>query len=794
MHGQAVDGGRLYFDPETGTNVLIRSPVTATLRRSAPRSLQIGLLTPCNLACDFCYRDTSAPSRLTKPFLLDLLIQAAEWGVLEVAFGGGEPLLFDDFAGLLRELHANTPLGLNFTTNGTLLTQAFLDDVDDAVGEIRVSAYADNHYRRTLRLLSGREFGVNWLVTPENVGLVEPVVHDCLALGARNVLLLGYKGADASLHLRPEHLHVLSQTLRRRTDWPILLDICWHPLLEGVPQLFARSDCGAGDEFLVITPDRAVQPCSFHHERIPFETFSDLQVIHADLRARRASACIDGCTRASFVERPQPAGVFVWKVRASNNSGTYTVLGRFATTDEAVCTAVSLEEVAQAHVQWLQTHPDFERYDAKSEHVPATPPLLEFGRAHGFAWDEGLWWECDDGHDMQSFSAHVIDNTVIIHHPYAMGSGWRNFEKFFAAVGAKAAGWCDVSRVKVAVEAIGDGAAFEKIERHAEIIRAPDYALDAEPPWGKEAVDPRFGEDEDRNAEAAYGGDCTVERTAHGIKLLVAFENPFAGAVAVECWLRDEGFRDIIVSLDSYLGDVEPGATIAPKTGLFGDVRSHTEQAADADEAELARLAFEYGPEHVERVAEIDKERLVELWEPLGRDIAFGLALERAAYTGSRRWLDRIWSQVMASDDEGDYCFPRALREALTQDETVARMRDFLDAAGTRKLRGKRLQSCEFLEDARVLDWIEEFEPTNDLFEIATVATCCGITWDRIQRWFEGGAVELAGWCIYALDDDDLPNDAASLIRKIRRQVREPLKGHLRFTLDELPKPWWRFW
>ena len=60
-----LDGALLRFDRDTGTNALIRDGTTAGFHRRAPRLLQIGLLTPCNLQCSFCYRDTRAPSRLT---------------------------------------------------------------------------------------------------------------------------------------------------------------------------------------------------------------------------------------------------------------------------------------------------------------------------------------------------------------------------------------------------------------------------------------------------------------------------------------------------------------------------------------------------------------------------------------------------------------------------------------------------------------------------------------------------------------------------------------------------------
>ena len=110
-HRQVVDRGVLAFDRGSGTNVLLRSPAMTGLRRRAPRVLQIGLLTRCNLRCEFCYRDKEAPDQLDAGFLLNLLCRAADWGVLEVAFGGGEPLMYPGFLDLVKQLHEQTPLG-----------------------------------------------------------------------------------------------------------------------------------------------------------------------------------------------------------------------------------------------------------------------------------------------------------------------------------------------------------------------------------------------------------------------------------------------------------------------------------------------------------------------------------------------------------------------------------------------------------------------------------------------------------------------------------------------------------
>src|SRR5262249_17927048 len=154
----------------------------------------------------------------------------------------------------------------------------------------------------------GVRAGVNWLVTPANVGLVEPVVRDCLASGAGNVLLLGYKGEDAGMRLGPDGLARLGDALPRLEGLPVMLGICLYPQLPDVPRLFPRADCGAGDEFLTITPDKRVEACSFHHESPRFETLEDLARIWEEMRARRAPARIGGCTRRAFegARRPLP--------------------------------------------------------------------------------------------------------------------------------------------------------------------------------------------------------------------------------------------------------------------------------------------------------------------------------------------------------------------------------------------------------------------------------------------------------------------------------------------------------
>lgn len=310
LRRHALDGAMLLFDRDTGLNARCEGPETAHLRRVAPRVVQLGITNRCNLRCGFCSRDTAAESTWTAAEAFALLRELADAGVLEVAFGGGEPLVFAGFDALVSRLYDETPLGVSFTTNGTLLTRERVRAWHDAngqprYGQIRLSLYDDNDWRDKVRMLvdARARFGVNLLVHPGNAGRIEDVVLDVVALGCRDVVLLAYGGHDPAMHLARGATADLAKRLRLfaralATSIVLKLDVCWGSRMATVPQLFTETDCGAGREFMVITSDRRVMPCSFHHVGIPFATAAEALAIWASQRELLASATTTpGCAR-----------------------------------------------------------------------------------------------------------------------------------------------------------------------------------------------------------------------------------------------------------------------------------------------------------------------------------------------------------------------------------------------------------------------------------------------------------------------------------------------------------------
>ncbi|MBI3271781.1 MAG: radical SAM protein [Planctomycetes bacterium] len=302
-----MDGALLLFDRESGLCALCDGPETAALRQSAPRVVQFSITNQCNLACSFCYRPLKAQSGWTVDSAFELLSELSAAGVLEVAFGGGEPWVFPGFEVLVRRLHDETRLAVNLTTNGMGLTPARLRAIEGSYGQIRLSLYDENGWPERVAMLAraGARFGVNWLVTPARLPELEAMLLRLAALGCRDVLLLSYNGADQALHLSAaqsaelgRRVAVVARALEGRLQ--LKLSVCWGDRLDSAPRLLPGRDCGAGMDFVVLTSERKLQPCSFHQLGFPIESASD---VLAHWRAKRADlaspARIIGCARKS---------------------------------------------------------------------------------------------------------------------------------------------------------------------------------------------------------------------------------------------------------------------------------------------------------------------------------------------------------------------------------------------------------------------------------------------------------------------------------------------------------------
>ncbi|MEZ4449055.1 MAG: radical SAM protein [Nannocystaceae bacterium] len=332
-----LDGALLGFDPRRGLNVRVDGPGTRGLRRRAPRTILFGITNRCTLACGFCSRDPRAESGWDEASAHAALAAFAAAGVLEVAFGGGEPLAFRGFDRLLERLRRDTPLALHVTTNGDLLTEARAERLAPLLGELRLSIYDDTNWPTTIdrAVRAGATVGANVLCTPARIDGLPALLRRLADRGVNDVALLRYVGDDPALHLDRSGEARLAAVIHA-SPLRVRVSTCFGDRLHGVPRLFggpggqAGGACGAGSEFLTITSDRRVRACSFHDDPIAFTTVDEALAIYRRSQDRLAEpAGRRGCARPGPRPPALADGIRVWRGFGGNNSGDALLVGRF---------------------------------------------------------------------------------------------------------------------------------------------------------------------------------------------------------------------------------------------------------------------------------------------------------------------------------------------------------------------------------------------------------------------------------------------------------------------------------
>ncbi len=293
-----------------------------------------GLSHACNLRCHICSRDQAITDRWDADEAFELLRDLADAGTLEVAFGGGEPLAYAGFADLVRRLATETPLAVHVTTNGTLVTPEIAAALAGSLGEARVSIYEDEAWGDAIAMLvaAGIRTAANIVVRPNTVDALPALLHQLAALGCDNVALLRYLG-DEPLHLSAAEFDAL-EVIIGQSPLPIRLSHCFADRLPKTPRLFhgtANDACGAGQDFVVIDPDRTFRPCSFHQSRRRFETAADLLAQYRmpdRVSADRSAAEVEGCARP-LDGSALGDGVRLYTGFSSNNSGDTVLVATF---------------------------------------------------------------------------------------------------------------------------------------------------------------------------------------------------------------------------------------------------------------------------------------------------------------------------------------------------------------------------------------------------------------------------------------------------------------------------------
>ncbi len=259
---------------------------------SAPETVHWAVTYECEQGCPDCYarRFTQKSPELSTQESLMLIDKLADWGVFQLAIGGGEPLSRADLPELMQHA-ASRGLDVHLTTGLTILNAGLLKQLSASVKVLSLGIRSD-----TLRSESGRAGLREWRLSVQNAGMLASanlilsrsvlkelpkMVDRLVETGFSRIVLLRYKPPadfDRWKQERPkgEELKGLHSTLAWiASKYPFLhlrvdcaLSFVQRHLSPELASRLGLKGCVAANRILAIAPDGSVYPCSqLVHER-----------------------------------------------------------------------------------------------------------------------------------------------------------------------------------------------------------------------------------------------------------------------------------------------------------------------------------------------------------------------------------------------------------------------------------------------------------------------------------------------------------------------------------------------
>ncbi len=250
---------------------------------AVPESIHIDLTTVCPLKCPHCYKDTTQNTQLPFEKFSEIIDEAKELGVFQIALGGGEPLLVDRLPTFIKKVSSYN-MTCTITTSGFGLTTKLLEELKSAgVNHIQVSlngstreinAYSRDGFEHAISALdvlskSDVLFGINWVARMDNIKDFDNVVVYAKSLKADNINVLRYKPVVKENYIKNalthEAFYTLAETMKKVSGIKIKVDCAFSNLLCYLHKNQISpisSGCGAGRRFMMIDPKGRFKPCS----------------------------------------------------------------------------------------------------------------------------------------------------------------------------------------------------------------------------------------------------------------------------------------------------------------------------------------------------------------------------------------------------------------------------------------------------------------------------------------------------------------------------------------------------
>ncbi|MBE9046536.1 pyrroloquinoline quinone biosynthesis protein PqqE [Pleurocapsales cyanobacterium LEGE 10410] len=254
----------------------------------SPLTLIAELTYRCPLRCPYCSNPTDYGSdkyrqELTTEYWLDTIRQAANLGVLQLGFTGGEPLIRQDLEEMV-ETAAATGIYTSLITAGTLLTlerAAKLRDcgldhiqisIQDSQGDrsdyiAGITSFEQKIAAAKLVKQLGFPLTINVVLHRQNLDRIAEIIELCRTLKADRVELANTQYYGWALHNQDSLLPTLEQLERAKQAVAIAQQEKYFPMnvVYVLPDYYEQypKPCmgGWGNKTMVIVPNGDVLPC-----------------------------------------------------------------------------------------------------------------------------------------------------------------------------------------------------------------------------------------------------------------------------------------------------------------------------------------------------------------------------------------------------------------------------------------------------------------------------------------------------------------------------------------------------
>jgi len=253
---------------------------------SSPELLDISITNYCERDCGFCYRNSNPKGKhILFEDYKEIIRQAKEIGVLQVALGGGNPNQHPNFIQILKET-AIQGIVPSYTSNGTGLNHEILKATKEFCGALAISAYSpyESYLETVINEISKYNIKTNihFLLNTDTIERAILWLKQPPAFFEKinAVIFLNYKPINSSkdLLLRKSPLlqAFFEQVENNRTHLKIGFDSCSISGIikyMNVNKIFYES-CEAARFSAFISEDFKMYPCSF---MINTDNFGDLR-------------------------------------------------------------------------------------------------------------------------------------------------------------------------------------------------------------------------------------------------------------------------------------------------------------------------------------------------------------------------------------------------------------------------------------------------------------------------------------------------------------------------------------